>query len=316
MEKKFRALPCIERQKDGLEVLKLPTYADVVDRAYIAEKWIKASHSGEINQKKRFWERDNRRSGAAPRKKVNTTTTRSGNEGPINLRGDTIPNCPMCGKAHWGQCHRSTGACFKCGQVGHLLRDYPKLFTNPTGSSELASTPAVPGGVKKDQKRQRRAFSLVSGNLEVTENVVSGTLFVYGHLAHVLIDSGSIHHFVAPHLVSKLASIPEPLGYILSVSFPSGDSTLGTDVYKSCTISLKGETLYIDLISLRIGNFDVILGMDWLAANQASIDCKAKKRPPYLMQSSWFENFRMLEDLPGTPVDREIEFIIEIQPGI
>ncbi|XP_028096190.1 uncharacterized protein LOC114296092 [Camellia sinensis] len=38
--------------KDRLEVLKLPTYAKVVDRAYIAEKGIKASHSEEPSYKK------------------------------------------------------------------------------------------------------------------------------------------------------------------------------------------------------------------------------------------------------------------------
>ncbi|XP_028087673.1 uncharacterized protein LOC114288365 [Camellia sinensis] len=48
--------------KDRLEVLKLPTYAEVVDRVYIVEKEIKASHSEEPSFKKRFWERDNRNS--------------------------------------------------------------------------------------------------------------------------------------------------------------------------------------------------------------------------------------------------------------
>ncbi|XP_028101524.1 uncharacterized protein LOC114300835 [Camellia sinensis] len=40
--------------KDRLEVLKLLTYAEVVDRAYIAERGIKASRSGEPSYKKRF----------------------------------------------------------------------------------------------------------------------------------------------------------------------------------------------------------------------------------------------------------------------
>ncbi|XP_028085881.1 uncharacterized protein LOC114286850 [Camellia sinensis] len=38
--------------KDRLEVLKLPTYAAVVDRAYITEKGIKALCSGEPSQRK------------------------------------------------------------------------------------------------------------------------------------------------------------------------------------------------------------------------------------------------------------------------
>ncbi|KAL7252019.1 hypothetical protein ACSBR1_013800 [Camellia fascicularis] len=248
------------------------------------------------------------------------------------------------------------------------MRDCPKL-TNPIASpSGPVRKPARPGGERKDQKHQRRAFALVLGKSKVTENVVLGTLSVCGHLAHVLIDSDSTHYFVVPHFAAKLASTPEPLGYILSVSFPSGNSVYSTDVYRSCTISLKDKTLYVDLITLRIGDFDVILGMDWLAANHASIDCKAKKvslrlpnqpelvfdrtgvsNPPYIISSMTAQ--RLLrkgcgscicyvidtqkkaptvdaipvvqefpdvfpENLPGTPVDQEIEFVIETQPGI
>ncbi|XP_028070320.1 uncharacterized protein LOC114272827 [Camellia sinensis] len=40
--------------KDRLEVLKLPTYVEVVDRACATKKRIKASRFGEPNQRKRF----------------------------------------------------------------------------------------------------------------------------------------------------------------------------------------------------------------------------------------------------------------------
>lgn len=131
-------------------------------------------------------------------------------------------------------------------------------------------------GLIGDDAIKTREHALNAGKLATCYGIV-GTLSICGHLAHVLFDSGLTHSFVAPYFASKLASNPELLGYILFVSFPSGNSVLGTDVYKSCAISLKGETLYVDLISLHIGNFDVILGMDWLVANYAFIDCKAKK---------------------------------------
>ncbi|XP_028070028.1 uncharacterized protein LOC114272508 [Camellia sinensis] len=86
--------------KDRLEVLKLPTYIEVVDWAYIVEKGIKASRSGEPSYKKRFWERDNRRPDVAPHEKVNMGTTNSGHHGPTNPRCGTIPTCPTCGRVH------------------------------------------------------------------------------------------------------------------------------------------------------------------------------------------------------------------------
>ena len=70
------------------------------------------------------------------------------------------------------------GASFKCGQVGHLLWDCPKLTTPIAGLSELGSNPAGPGGARKDQKGQGRAFALVPRKPEVTKNVVLGTLFI------------------------------------------------------------------------------------------------------------------------------------------
>ncbi|XP_028118913.1 uncharacterized protein LOC114316456 [Camellia sinensis] len=73
--------------KDRLEVLKLPTYAAVVDREYIVEKGIKALRSGEPSQRKRFWERDNRSPGVAPPKRINTSTTSvtgPSNQSPAN----------------------------------------------------------------------------------------------------------------------------------------------------------------------------------------------------------------------------------------
>ncbi|XP_028055568.1 uncharacterized protein LOC114259742 [Camellia sinensis] len=227
--------------KDRLEVLKLPTYTEVVDRAYITEKGIKASHSGEPNHKKRFWERDNRRPNVAPPKKVNTGTTSLGHQGPTNSRGDTLPICRTCGKAHWGQCHRDIEACFKCDQVGHLLRDCPKMTDSTASPSGPIRKPAGPGGERKDQKRQGRAFALVPGKSEVIENVVLGTLSVCGHLVHVLIDSGSTHFFVTPYFAAKLASTPKPLGHILSMSFPSNKTACSTDVYRSCAIFLKAK---------------------------------------------------------------------------
>lgn len=87
--------------RNKIKVLKMPTYVGVVDRAYIAEKGIKASRSREMSQKKRFWKKGNIRSGVAPLKKVNTGSISSSNQGPTNPISGTIPNCPTCG-THWG----------------------------------------------------------------------------------------------------------------------------------------------------------------------------------------------------------------------
>ena len=38
-----------------------------------------------------------------------------------------IENCLKCGKKHNGVCYRESGACFKCGQMGHCIKNCPAL---------------------------------------------------------------------------------------------------------------------------------------------------------------------------------------------
>ncbi|XP_028116451.1 uncharacterized protein LOC114314186 [Camellia sinensis] len=49
-----------------------------------------------------------------------------------------IPICKECGKQHWGICRRLSGACFRCGQRGHLVKSCPR--THPNNTRPNAST--------------------------------------------------------------------------------------------------------------------------------------------------------------------------------
>ena len=57
-------------------------------------------------------------------------------------------------------------------------------------------------------------------------------------------------------------------------------------MFKGCEILVEGVVLKANLIPLKMFNFDVILGMDWLSNHQASMDCFTKKivfkKPRYL----------------------------------
>ncbi|GJS02678.1 zinc finger, CCHC-type, retrotransposon gag domain protein [Tanacetum coccineum] len=47
---------------------------------------------------------------------------------------NSCPPCNLCGKFHPGKaCHRATGACFECGEVGHLAKDCKKGSTSSEG---------------------------------------------------------------------------------------------------------------------------------------------------------------------------------------
>ncbi|KAA0064197.1 ty3-gypsy retrotransposon protein [Cucumis melo var. makuwa] len=94
--------------------------------------------------------------------------------------------------------------------------------------------------------------------------------------------------------------------------------------------------LDVTLLVLDMQDFDVILGMDWLSANHASIDCFRKEvvfNPPsgasfkfkgagirtrsflVLRTSGKGVPRCVLDELPGLLPPREIDFAIELEPG-
>ena len=36
------------------------------------------------------------------------------------------PKCPTCRRYHFGECRMKKGSCYKCGELGHHIRDCPK----------------------------------------------------------------------------------------------------------------------------------------------------------------------------------------------
>ncbi|TYK30551.1 gag protease polyprotein [Cucumis melo var. makuwa] len=95
--------------------------------------------------------------------------------------------------------------------------------------------------------------------------------------ALVLFDSGSSHSFISSAFVLHARLEVEPLHHVLSVSTPSGECMLSKEKVKACQIEIAGHVIEVTLIVLDMLDFDVILGMDWLAANHASIDCSRKE---------------------------------------
>ncbi|KAA0042132.1 ty3-gypsy retrotransposon protein [Cucumis melo var. makuwa] len=96
----------------------------------------------------------------------------------------------------------------------------------------------------------------------------------------------------------------EPLYHVLSVSTPSGENMLSKEKVKARQIEISGHVIEVTLLVLDMHNFDVIMGMDWLAANHASIDFSRKEvafNPP-LMASFKFkgEGSRLLPKVIST----------------
>ncbi|TYK30962.1 ty3-gypsy retrotransposon protein [Cucumis melo var. makuwa] len=172
------------------------------------------------------------------------------------------PLCTTCGKHHLGRCLFGTRTCFKCRQEGHTADRCPMRLTG-NAQNQGAGAP-----------HQGKVFATNKTEAERAGTVVTGTLPVLGL---VLFDSGSSHSFISSAFVLHARLEVEPLHHVLSVSTPSGECMLSKEKVKACQIEIAGHVIEVTMLVLDMLDFDVILGMDWLAANHASIDCSHKE---------------------------------------
>ena len=107
--------------------------------------------------------------------------------------------------------------------------------------------------------------------------MVTGMLKVFNLDAYVLLDPGANLSFVTPFLAHRFDVHSEILLDPFLVCTPVGESILAKRVYRNCPISVLHKIIPCDLIELDMIDFDVILGMDWLHAAYATIDCRTRR---------------------------------------
>ncbi|XP_060168953.1 uncharacterized protein LOC132599707, partial [Lycium barbarum] len=207
--------------------------------------------------------------------------------------------CSFCGRYHPGECYRATGACFSCGRQGHSVRDCPYKGSaggavQPTGSADGSSSSSVamrPTGqgtlAPAGRGRGRGAASGIGGpsnriyalasrqDQEASPNVVTGTLSVFSRSVYALIDPGSTLSYISPLVAGKIGIMSEPIEPF-EVATPIGDYIVANQVYKNCSVLVCDRDTKADLVELDMIEFDVIMGMDWLASCYAHVDCQNK----------------------------------------
>ncbi|XP_028052463.1 uncharacterized protein LOC114256963 [Camellia sinensis] len=263
--------------RDVILPMRLVTYADIVDRAMIVERNVNSMKKFTEKKKHHFDNFDGKKSSDFPPKKQNAGPSNVGRQN--SNWGNKVPKCNTCSSLHSGECRKTAGTCFNYGEGGYVKRNCPKLMRTganvvPLGRNMVQATGAEPNLV--NNQRQGRAFALIPRDVQNTEMVVAGNLFICSLSAYALIDSRSTHSFIASHFFVKLPKKPEPLGYDLIVSQPMSGSICCSTVYRNCDVCFDNNHLTADLIPMEMGHFDVILGMVWLSANNATINCAHK----------------------------------------
>ncbi|GJX47422.1 putative reverse transcriptase domain-containing protein [Tanacetum coccineum] len=171
---------------------------------------------------------------------------------------------------------------------------------------------------QQNEGAHARAYVVVE-NLQQNLNVVTGTFLFNDHYACILFDSGAEKSFVSSAFTPFIDIAPTALNTSYEVELVDGKVVSTNTVLRSCTLVLLNHVFKIDLLSTRLGSFDVIVGMDWLSYHQAVIDCYEKiVRIPLpngeILEVQGEGQKRILDHLRLPPV-REIEFRIDLIPG-
>ncbi|XP_043721022.1 uncharacterized protein LOC122668534 [Telopea speciosissima] len=163
-----------------------------------------------------------------------------------------------------------------------MTKNYPTLKEQPEQNPQGGQANQNDYNRKDTQGNQKpratgRVFAMTKKDAEVSPSVVAGMLKISGIPAYIPFDSGSTHSFVSSTFATRLNVVPKVLNYQLCVSTPSKGMIETELICEACDVEIMERKLTADLILLEKKDFDVILGMAWLAAYHVNVLCFEKE---------------------------------------
>lgn len=213
--------------------------------------------------------------------------------------------CPRCRKWHTkGVNCEGKPVCHNCQKPGHFARD---CWSN-RGTSRGNQGNRFPGPQQQQQQRPRlsgpsptqpkleyyggktqqpiaqgagkgKVFALTSGGEGDASTAtpggkaLSGFVLVLGHPTRVLFDSGADRSFISTCFVSRVDRLISLTPCHYRVLLPNGSTIICDRELCSVPLEIQGRKFVANLILFDLGEFDMILGMDWLTKNRATLEC-------------------------------------------
>ena len=133
------------------------------------------------------------------------------------------------------------------------------------------------GGSAGLSQGQAKVYAITRQEAPVAPNMVTSIFPIYDHDAFVLIDPGSTCSFVFYEFALRVNGKIELLEYGLCVFMPTGGVVVVNLVMRACPLVVSGEILYAYLVIIKLDEFNVIWGMDWLSKHHVIMDCYTKE---------------------------------------
>jgi hypothetical protein len=175
--------------------------------------------------------------------------------------------------------------------------------------------------------------------------IMMGTFSINHHPVTVLFDTSATHSFMSTKFGTKIGLDIYLVNGVYMITTPGGNIS-SNQACRSVPIQMGNHVMKTDLLLLDLKGMDVLLRMNWMTQHHVSLDISSRtveinspeNKPTilYLPQSECLNSCTYAAsgiklkdipivceypdvfpvDLPGMPPDSDIEFIIELQPGM
>ncbi|GJV31249.1 putative reverse transcriptase domain-containing protein [Tanacetum coccineum] len=254
-------------------------------------------------------------------------------------------NLSLCRKCDLHQTGPCTVKCNTCNKVGYLTKNCrnkrPATRSNQLLVTVICHACGEKGHYtnqcrKTNINAQGRVYMLRDRNAHQDPNVVMGMFLLNQHLARVLFDSGADKIFISISMASMLNISPITIDTFYDIEMADRNLVSTNTIIKGATLTLLNQPFKIDLMPIKLGSFDVVIGMDWLSKYHAKILCDEKvvhipidgetliiRVMEKKSDEKRLEDIPIVrefpdvfpEDLPGLPPVRQVEFQIDLIPG-
>ncbi|GJZ50590.1 putative reverse transcriptase domain-containing protein [Tanacetum coccineum] len=186
-----------------------------------------------------------------------------------NRVGHLARNCRSPANANTTNNQRGIGAgqkatCFECGAQGNFKREYPKLKNNNrVNQGGNGNAPA-------------KVYVVGNAGTNPDSNIITGMFLLNNRYAYILFDTGADRSFVSTAFSSQIDITPTTLDFYYDVELADEKIVGINTIIRGCTLNFLNHPFNINLMPIKLGSFDVIIGMDWLAKYQAIIVCAEK----------------------------------------
>nr|GEW18880.1 reverse transcriptase domain-containing protein [Tanacetum cinerariifolium] len=125
-----------------------------------------------------------------------------------------------------------------------------------------------------------------------------------------IIKCGADKSFVSISFASTLNIPPITLDTTYDIKMANGNLVGTNTVIQGCTLTLLNQPFEVDLMPIKLGSFNFVIGMDWLSKYHAKIIYDEK-----VIHIPINGEILIIRELPGLPPVRQVEFQIELVPG-